>query len=67
MAETDREPMVSFQPTSPSAVDPIETLAAMIDELAEQVDVLTGLVQGQDREGTWMSQELSHLVRSSHR
>lgn len=67
MTETSRHPTETVRTASPEMADPVAALTAMVGELAEQIDVLTGLVQGQDSEGSWMSQELSHLVRSSQR
>lgn len=43
-------------------IDPVTSLVLMVQELADQVDVLTGLVQGQDAEGAWMGPELGHLL-----
>lgn len=42
---------------------PVTALVLMVQELADQVDVLTGLIQGQDTEGVWMGPELSRLVK----
>ena len=40
-----------------------DQLLGMVRQIANQVDRLTGLVQGQDSEGGWMGAGLSDLVR----
>lgn len=65
MTDITPEPGQGVPLTVPGTTDPLAALGAMIGELAQQIDVLTGLVQGQDSEGSWMSPQLSQLLRSS--